>query len=84
MFFYLIFDIKRQFFVFLKIFAVFGKKSIFNACLLAEEYTVRRTSSNQFSFHKFCQQLFQIFPLTAITQNTSYLRHLVYWQIFKK
>lgn len=57
--------------MFLKIFAVFGKKSIFNACLLAEEYTVRRTFVKAiFLFHKFCQQLFQIFPLTTIAHNT--------------
>lgn len=60
MFFYLIFDIKRQFFVFLKIFAVFGKKSIFNACLLAEEYTVRRTFVKAiFLFTSFANNYFK-------------------------
>lgn len=60
MFFYLIFDIKRQFFVFLKISAVFGKKSIFNACLLAEEYTVRRTFVKSiFHFTSFANNYFK-------------------------
>lgn len=73
MFFYLIFDIKRQFFVFLKIFAVFGKKSIFNACLLAEEYTVRRTFVKSIFFSQVLPTIISNIP---VDDNCTQYRHI--------